>query len=83
MQTYIERATTIACEAEIVCQVLLSRGNDDIELIPLKPHAYPDGYMPPAEFTARHLRAMGFVGVGICGLQTACVFKEPLGVCRG
>lgn len=76
--TYGEKSTQLALEAStsIIVQVLLSRGNDDIELIPLHPRQRPDGYIAPADFTARRLRSVGFVGLN--GLRPVCSFKEPL-----
>jgi len=73
---YMERAATIACESEICCQVLLSHDNADIELVQLKPHAYPGGYIAPEEFTARQLRSVGIVGLS--GLKPLVYFKELL-----
>lgn len=73
---YMERAATIACESQLVVQVLLSRGNDDIEFILLKPQS-PAGYITREEFTSRKLRSVGIVGL-LSGLKPVCVFKEPL-----
>jgi hypothetical protein len=72
----MERAATIACESQLVVQVLLSRGNDDIEFILLKPQS-PAGYITREEFTSRKLRSVGIVGL-LSGLKPVCVFKEPL-----
>ncbi len=74
MQPYNERATYVATNSQIAVQVLMSQRNDDIELVPLRPHMVP--YMTPAEFAARQLRAVGVVGV--VGVATRCAFNEPL-----
>jgi hypothetical protein len=78
MMTYSEKSTQLALDAStsIIVQVLLSRGNDDIELIPLHPRQRPGGYITREEFAARQLRAVGTVGLN--GLRPVCVFKEPL-----
>ena len=78
MQGFSERASQIACESDIAVQVLLSTGNDDIELVPLKPRAFPGGYITPSEFTSRRLRSVGVVGVDAGGFSSACAFKEDL-----
>jgi hypothetical protein len=74
--TYMERAATIACESDVVVQVLLSTGNDDIEFILLRPQS-PAEYITREEFTSRKLRSVGVVGL-LSGLKPVCVFKEPL-----
>ena len=71
---YIERATKVACDSQIAVQVLLSRDNDALDFVRLKPHQ-PE-YIAPEEFTARQLRSVGVVGM--CGTQVTCAFKEPL-----
>ena len=72
--TYLENAAQVANESDIAVQVLLSRENTDLELIPLWPRL--DAYIAPEVFTARQLRSVGVVGIR--GLQPLSVWKEPL-----
>jgi len=72
--TYLENAAQVARESDIAVQVLLSRENTDLELIPLRPRL--DAYIAPEVFTARQLRSVGVVGIR--GLQPLSVWKEPL-----
>jgi hypothetical protein len=72
--TYLENAAQVARESDIAVQVLLSRENTDLELIPLRPRL--DAYIGPQEFTARQLRSVAVVGIR--GLQPLSVWKEPL-----
>jgi hypothetical protein len=71
----MENAARVAYESQIAVQVLLSRGNDDIELIPIRPRPL-DGYMTPEDFMARQLRSVGVIGLS--GSKPRCAFKEPL-----
>lgn len=74
MQTYMERATQVACDSQIAVQVLLSLGNDDIAFVPLKPVS--GEYLTREEFTVRQFRSVGIVGLR--GLESCSAFKEPL-----
>ena len=73
MRPYIERVKDVVWESQICVQVLLSSANDDVEFIYLKPGR---PYISREEYTARKLRAVGFVGFN--GLKSLCAFAEPL-----
>jgi hypothetical protein len=75
MQTYSDRALHVASESGIAVQVLLSSGNDDIELISLKPVAAEE-YIDRATFKARQLRAVGVIG--LAGVKPLSAFRKPL-----
>ncbi len=75
MQPYFERAVQVACESSISCLVLLSSGNDDIELLRITPQPSAD-FVSPEVFAARQLRNVGVVG--LCGTKPTVAFKEPL-----
>ncbi|MGO9937185.1 MAG: hypothetical protein ACLPH3_05895 [Terracidiphilus sp.] len=75
MQPYEKRAEQVVSEADIAAQILLSAGNDDIELIPLCPRR-PDRCIAREDFTARQLRPVGVIGLS--GLKALSAFREPL-----
>ena len=72
--TYSERVVRVATGKQLVVQVLLSRGNNDIELVAIKPQTAT--YISCEEFTARQLRSVGIVG--LTGTNAECAWKEPL-----
>jgi hypothetical protein len=76
--TYAEKSTQLALDASIAVFVLANAECDDLEFLPLKPR-----HMSPveiAQLAARwHGRGLRSVGViGLCGIETRTVFKEPL-----
>lgn len=73
MQTYSERAKAVVWESQIAVQVLMSSDNDDLEFVRVGSQR---AYISPEEWTARRLRAVGFVGLD--GLKPRCAFAEPL-----
>lgn len=74
--SFSERAADVVRASQITVQVLLSRDNGDIELVPLRGTAADPYPITPEEFTARQLRCVAFVG--LCGLTPRCAFREPL-----
>lgn len=74
MQPYLERARQVASESHCAVQVFLSRDNDDIEFVPLRPrYAW---HISPEEFNSRRLRPVAVIGLN--GLKPMSAFKEPL-----
>ncbi|HKD60759.1 MAG TPA: hypothetical protein VKB47_09875 [Terracidiphilus sp.] len=75
--SYFEQAVQVGVESQIAVYILLSPENDDIHLMPLRPHPLPpEEQISPEEFARRQLRGVGVVGLS--GAKSVCAFKEPL-----
>jgi hypothetical protein len=75
MQTYMDRATRVAADGQIAVMVLLSRKNDDLELLPLKPFTVSNP-ISREEYERRELRSVGVVSMN--GTTPGIALREPL-----